>query len=92
MYYRITDGSNLIALACASPRLILAHSVPNPEKQIVYNKNSAIITDGPAISNAPNVCTADMIISQLGAPIYVDKTDDNSTVLVYQGSVFKQIR
>lgn len=92
MYYRITPSqTNLVALACVQPNVILAHSVPNPQNQILDNGKSAIILDNTVISNFPSVCTKDMIISQLGQPYATDKIDDGSQVLLYDNQVFKKL-
>ncbi len=90
-YYKYAPRTHFVALACAEPKLQTARSVPSsslPRSEAPV----PLILDGTSIKNAPSVCTEQMIISQLGSPISIGKTNDGSSVLMYPAATLSSLK
>jgi hypothetical protein len=91
-YLSGSDQKAPLPLGCAGAALVkdsLFYSTAafrRRERQSRYT-SAAVVLDDAAITNIPSVCNEADIVAQLGRPQGVAKTDDGSTVLLYNNSL-----
>jgi hypothetical protein len=93
-YVRSHPGAHVYAsidtampVGCLADKLVRTHfSMDAAFIQNTRQPNAAvaIILDGDAITNQPNVCTQNDIANQFGQPLTTWHTDDGSSVLLYR--------
>ena len=90
-----SDAAAPLPLSCSGSRLIKNSTFYSQTTYRQREKSGyttmAIILDGNAITNTPNVCSQSVIIAQLGEPLRTSSSDDGSIVLLYSLTVSKQL-
>ena len=85
-YLYTLPAAKLLPVACLNGTLVRTHFSMDKEfaaHAADQGALAALVFDGDAVTNAPNICTASTITQQLGAPQRTGWTDDGSTVLYY---------
>jgi hypothetical protein len=87
LYFYALPANRSLPVGCLADKLVRTHfSMDAAFIQNTRQPNAAvaIILDGDAITNQPNVCTQNDIANQFGQPLTTWHTDDGSSVLLYR--------
>jgi hypothetical protein len=88
-YYHNLVAGQILPVVCSASSLAKTHH--SMESAFAAAEQSperlaAIVLDGTAITNVPNICSPQTISRQFGPPLKTVRTDDGSQVLIYRQS------